>query len=102
MIVNSGFNFHRHVDYIVGRAGTMMNNLSRSTVCRSTGFMVTSWVTYIHPLIEYSSCSWNVGYLLDVQRLESVQRSWSREVHGMRGSDYAARLRSIGLFTVKS
>ena len=52
MLVDSGFKFHRHVDFIVGRAGSMMNNLLRSTVCRSIGFMVTLWVTHIRPLIE--------------------------------------------------
>ena len=101
MLVDSGFKFHRHVDFIVGRAGSMMNNLLRSTVCRSIGFMVTLWVTHIRPLIEYGSCIWNVGYLQDVRRLESIQRRWSREVQGMGGLDYAARLRSMGLFSVK-
>ena len=98
VLVDSGFKFHRHVDFIVGRAGSMMNNLLRSTVCRSISFMVTLWVSHIRPLIEYGSCIWNVGYLQDVRRLESIQRRWSREVQGMGGLDYAARLRSMGLF----
>ena len=55
----------------------------------------------IHQLIEYGICIWNVRYLQDVRRLESVQRKRSREVHGMAGYDYAARLRSNGLFSVR-
>ena len=45
VMVDSGFKFHKHVDYTVGGAGSMMNNLLRSTVCRSIGFMVTLWIT---------------------------------------------------------
>ena len=32
VIVDSGFKFHRHVDYIVGRGGSIINNLLRSTI----------------------------------------------------------------------
>ena len=82
-------------------AGSMISNLSRSTVCRSVEFMLTLWVTHVRSIIEYGSCVWNVGYLRDIRRLESLQRRWTREIQGMGGLDYASRLRSLGLFSIK-
>ena len=63
--------------------------------------MVTLWVSRILPLIEYACYVWNVGYMRDNRRLESLQRSWIREVVGMNGLDYVSRLRNIGLFSIK-
>ena len=63
--------------------------------------MVTLWVCHIRPLIEYASCVWNVGYLRDSRRVESLQQRWTREVVGMNGLDYVSRLRNIGLFSIK-
>ena len=101
VMVDSRLRFHRHVDLIVWRAGSMMNNLLRSTICRSRDFMVALWVSHIRPLIEYASCVWNVGYLRDSRRLESLQRRWTREVVGMNGLEYVSRLKNIGLFSIK-
>ena len=92
--------FHEHVNLVVGRASSMISNLLRCTVCRSTEFMVSLWVSHIRPLIEYGSCVWNVKYLCDARRLESLQRRWTREIHGLSGMEYVDRLRSTGLFSI--
>ena len=101
VIVDSALRFHCHIDLVVGRTSSMMINILRSTVCRTVKFMVTLWVSHLRPLIEYGSCVWNVGYLGDLRRLESLQRRWTREAIGMCGLDYEERLRRIGLFSVE-
>ena len=101
VVVDSSLRFHRHVDIVVGKAGSMISNLLRSTVCRSVEFMLTLWVTHVRSIIEYGSCVWNVGYLRDIRRLESLQRRWTREIQGMGSLDYVSRLRSLGLFSIK-
>ena len=73
VIVDPKLRFHDHVDFVVGRTSSMINNLLRSTVCRSSFFMTTLWVSHVRPLVEFNSCVWNVGYLCDTKRLESLQ-----------------------------
>ena len=85
----------------MGRVSSIINNLLRSTVCRSPYFMTTLWVSHIRPLIEFNSCVWNVGYLCDIRRLESLQRRWTSEVEGIGGLEYPNRLLSLGLFSVR-
>ena len=101
VIVDALLRFHNHVDLVVGRTSSMINNLLRSTVCRGKEFMTTLWVSHVRPLIEYGSCVWNVGYLGDMRRLESLQRRWTREVDGLGGVEYVRRLHALGLFSVK-
>ena len=72
--VDVNLRFHEHVNLEVGRASSMISNLLRCTVCRSAELMVSFWVSHIRPLLEYSSCAWNVKYLRDARRLELLQR----------------------------
>merc|ERR1719452_348176 len=62
--------------------------------------MVSLFVSHIRPIIDYGSCLWNVGYLRDVRRLESLQRRWTREIEGLGGLSYVSRLKEVGLYSV--
>ena len=100
VVVDCSLRFHVHINIVVGRAGALMGDLLRGTVCRSRDFMVSLFISHIRPIIEYCSCVWNVGYLADVRRLESLQRRWTREVAVVGLLDYGARLRELGLYSV--
>ena len=50
--------------------------------------------------MDYCSVLWNLGYLGDVRRMESVQRRWTRQIEGMVGLDYGMRLERLGLYSV--
>ena len=63
--------------------------------------MVTLFLSHIRPIIEYCSAVWNVGYLGDMKKLESVQRRWTKEIAGVRDFEYGRRLREVGLYSIK-
>ena len=100
VIVDDKLRFHLHVGVVVGKAGALMGDLLRSTVCRTRRFMVTLFVTHIRPFIDYCSAVWNVGYLGDIRRLEAVQRRWTREIDGVGDKEYRQRLKDLGLYSV--
>ena len=98
--VDKSLKFHVHVGIVVGRAGAMMSELLRSTVCRSKEFMIVLYISHIRPILDYCCSVWNVGYLGDLRRLEAVQRRWTREVSGFSSLDYASRLRQLNLHSI--
>ena len=100
VLVSSSLKFHSHVDNVVRKASGLANNLLRSTVCREQSFMVSLFVSHIRPIMDYCSVLWNLGYLGDVRKMESVQRRWTRQIEGMVGLDYGTRLERLGLFSV--
>ena len=55
--------FHEHVNLVVGRASSMISNLLRCTVCRSTKLMVSLRVLHVRPLLDYGRCVRNDKYL---------------------------------------
>ena len=96
VVVDRTLKFHIHVDVTVRKA----NCLLRSTVCREGSFMVSLFVSHVRPILDYCSSVWNTGYVGDIRKLESVQRRWTRQIVGLEGLDYPARLRRVGLYSI--
>ena len=101
VIVDNTLKFHGHVNSVVGKAAGLANQLLRATVCREESFMVTLFVSHIRPLLDYCSTVWNLGYVGDLQKLERVQRRWTKEIHGLGEVSYGERLRRLGLYSIK-
>ena len=100
VVVDSSLRFHAHVDSVVGKAGGLVGELLRSTICRSREFMLTLFVSHVRPILEYCSTVWNTGFLGDMRRLEAVQRRWTREIDGMESLDYPSRLIELRMYSV--
>ena len=79
----------------------MANQILRATVCREPSFMVTLFVSHIRPFLDYCSSVWNLGYLGDTDKLEKVQRRWTKQVHGMENMEYENRLRQLCLYSIR-
>ena len=44
--IDSGLKFHAHTHHVIGKAGTLIDNLLRSTVCRFVDFMMILYISY--------------------------------------------------------
>ena len=99
MLVDVKLKFHDHVRVVVRKAGGMVGELLLATVCRSP-FMVSLFVSHIRPIMDFCSCVWNVGYMMNVRLLESVQRRWTREIAGIGHLSYQERLRTLRLYSI--
>ena len=86
---------------VANKVGGMPSNFLRSTVCRSKEFMLSLYVAHIRPLIEFSSCVWNTGYVGDLKLLESIQRRWTRHIDGLENTSYSHRLAILDLYSVR-
>lgn len=101
ILVDPSLRFHKHVSDVVRKASGLSNQLLRSTVCRSSEFMVTLFVSHVRPIIDYCSTVWNLGYVGDLKSLESIQRRWTRQVTGLEDLEYPTRLSRLNLFSIK-
>ena len=101
VLIDSSLRFHPHIAETIRKSSGLANQLLRSTVCRSPNFMITLFISHIRPILDYCSTVWNLGYLGDVRKLESVQRRWTANVSGLEGLDYPTRLRRLNLFSIK-
>ena len=49
VIIDTSLKFHDHIRTVVGRMGGLLNDLLRSTVCRSRNFMLPLFLSHIRP-----------------------------------------------------
>ena len=101
VIIDDTLKFHEHAQSAARKAGAIAHNLLKSTVCRSSDFMIYLLKAHIRPILEYASVVWNTSYAQDRRRLESVQRLWTRHVLGLEKKEYGERLKALDLFSVE-
>ena len=90
IMIDCELKFHSHINVVIGKAGAIINNLHRSTLCHSVELMLTLYASHIRPTIEYGNCVWSVGYLEDDRRLERLQRTSKRDIDGLTGLYYVS------------
>ena len=71
--------------------------IHRCFLSRKVGNLVSAFKTYVRPLLEYASQTWNpyLNYLID--QIESVQRSFTKKLPGFAKLTYAERLINLNL-----
>ena len=101
LLVDDKLKFHEHVACVAHKAFGLCQSFLKSTVCRTSEFMLFLFITHVRSLIEYASCVWNTGYKDDIRKLERVQRMWTRHVDDLQGLTYEEMLRKLNLYSVQ-
>jgi len=65
--------------------------------CRSVEFLCKLYVVFVRPIIEYGSSVWNPHLLEDCDRIERVQKFFTRRLPGMGNLSYIERLIAANL-----
>ncbi|KAG0710230.1 RNA-directed DNA polymerase from mobile element jockey [Chionoecetes opilio] len=95
--ISEDCSFHHHIAETVRKAKGMAGWVLRTFTTRETLTMLTLWKTLIQPLLDYCCQLWSPHKRGDIQLLEVVQRSFTRQIRGMRDLSYWDRLRELGL-----
>ena len=76
--VDSTLTFSNHIDYIVSKAKLRASQILRCFVSKDPGILTRAFVTYVRPLIEYCSPVWSPCSVTTINKLESVQRMFTK------------------------
>ena len=100
VLIDSKLRFHNHVRSVFRRAEGLASEMLRSTtICRSSIFMLSLFVSHIRLIMDFCSNVWNVGYLGNIKELESVQRRLTREIADVSLLAHVKRLKTFILST---
>src|SRR5664279_2358547 len=95
--IDSHLKFDSHITNIVARASTRANLIHKCFVSKDVLALNRAFVTYVRPLLEYTSCVWSPHLHKDIQRIESVQRRFTKRLPNMSYLDYNSRIKALGL-----
>jgi len=95
--IDNNLGFREHITKITSQAKSRIGILFRSFATRNIVFLRKAFITYVRPLLEYSTNVWNPHFIQDVDLLESVQRKFTKRIPELRNLPYLERLALLDL-----
>ena len=101
LLYDSKLCFNEYVAEIVARAFQRVNLLLRSFISGNVLILTKAYITYVRPLLEYCTYLWSPyqNYLID--KIERVQRYFSRRVLFRTKLPYLTRLEVLKIETLE-
>lgn len=101
--VSSDLTWSKQVDQVVSSARAMSGWALRTFKTRERFPMITVWNTLIRPNLDYCSPLWSPrpSNFKEIDLLEETLRSFTRNINGMDGLDYAQRLKKLNMNSVQ-
>jgi len=92
---------YAHIAQITSRAFQRVNLIFRTFTSRDVSHLLRAYCTYVRPLLEYNYVIWSPSNLCDIRRVESVQRQFTKRLHGYRDFSYDGRRKLLELDTLE-
>jgi len=82
---------------IVAKAKQRSSQILRFFLGKDPEVLTKAFVVYVRPILEYSSPVWSPSTVTWINKLESVQRSFTKRLPGLHKLSYETRLKRLGL-----
>lgn len=98
---DSRLKYDQHISFIVHNAYKRAVLILRCFHTRSADVLKLAFCVYVRPLLEFSSQVWSPHYKYLIDKVESVQRFFTKRITGFTELSYTDRLRNLGLETLE-
>jgi hypothetical protein len=92
VFVSSNFSFSYHCNHICSKASSRVGIIHRAFSCRNRVFMRKMFISYVRPILEYASEVWSPLNIDDIDKIERIQRRYTKRIVGLSHLSYAERL----------
>lgn len=99
--IDNKLSFVTHIDSICSKARQIMGLIRRTIDNLSPEIFKPLFVALVRSHLEYGQAVWSPHTKRDIDKLESVQRTATKQVNGLRNMSYPDRLRRLKLPTLK-
>ena len=96
-VVRYRLSFSPHVSKIVAKASCRAKLILKYFRSRDSQLLVRAFCKFVRPLVEFSSIIWSPFTAIDINRMESVQRSFTKAIKNLRFSTYKEHLVNLCL-----
>ena len=99
--VDGDINWKVHIATKNTEANNKAAWILRTFSARDSPTMLLLFKIYVRFIVEYCCPLWSPHTIGDIAKLESIQRSFTSKIDGMRGLNYWDRLRKLGLYSLQ-
>ena len=82
-------------------ASFRLKQLDIAFSCKIRSFRVNMFKTYIRPILEYSSQVWSPYLVRDIDKIERIQRRFTKSLPGLSNLSYLDRLKELDTNTLE-
>lgn len=100
--VDPTLKFNAHINRIVAKAKSRSYLIRKCFISRNPELLMKAFKVYVRPLVEYASSIWSPYYCYAIDKVESVQRRFTKFLPGLNGMDYPTRLTALNLHSLES
>ena len=100
IILNSNFKWSSHIQQTLSKTTGLAFTLLKSFHTFNPSLYTNLYKTYVRPIIEYNSPTWNPTLLTELRTLEKIQRKFTRHLCrklNISYTDYSHRLQILNL-----
>ena len=97
IVIDSRLTFSLHINSIVARGHLRASQILRCFISRDPFILIKAFITYVRPLLEYCSSVWSPCAVGNINKIESVQRRFTKKLKGLSSMSYDERLNILGL-----
>ena len=81
--------------------GLWVSRFQNAPVCQIS-ILLRAFTPYVRPLVEYCSSVWSPHTVTNINKLESVQRRFTKKITGLSKFPYSVWLKKLNLETLES
>ena len=100
--ITDDLSFHKHISNIVRSSSYRLKQFRLSFESRDRDFLVFLYSTYIRPILESGTVLWSPHYLGQIDRIENVQRQFTKYLPGLYHTSYLERLNVLALDSLEA
>ena len=103
VVISNDLSWSAQIDKVIANCRKQSAWILRTFSSRDVLTMRTLWISLIRPIIDYCSPLWspNPTCYGQIDRLEGVLRSFSKNVDGLRDLPYSERLKALDLHSIQ-
>jgi len=95
--MGSELKFFKHIGNIVARTHVRANLIHKCFLSRDVQTLTRGFTVYVRLLLEYGSCVWSPHFKSEIDRIESVQRRFTKWLRVLNNMSHSQRLISLDL-----
>ena len=95
VMISNDFSMTEHCNHVYRTASFRLKQFNVSFACRNRSFRLFIFLTYIRPILECNSQAWSPHLIRDINKIERVQRRFTKTLGGLRNMSYTQRLAEL-------
>jgi len=92
VLISSDLSPSVHIDGIVAKAHQRANVILRCFVTRDPQLLTRACIAYVRPILKHDCFTWSPHLKQDIEKIERVQRRYTKRLRGREGLPYDERL----------